>query len=147
MAVMLDGMSKKAVSLSLSPAERATLKARAASCTEAARVVQRARIVLAAAAGRSNVEIAQEVGLVRQAVGRWRERFARERLAGLDDRPRPGKPPTYRDADRLRVIETACNKTPEAETHWSVRTLARATGVGRETVHRLLQQADLKPHR
>jgi len=144
---MLYGMSKQAVSVSLSSAEQRTLQARAASRTAAARVVQRARIVLAAAAGRSNMEIAREVGLVRQAVGRWRERFARERLAGLDDRPRPGKPPVYGDADRLRVIETACTQAPEAETHWSVRTLASATGVGRETVHRLLQQADLKPHR
>jgi transposase len=81
------------------------------------------------------------------SVALWRRRFAEERLAGLEDRPRSGRPTTYTDSDRLRVIETACTKTPEAETHWSVRSLAQVTGVGRETVHRLLQRADLKPHR
>src|SRR3972149_5768425 len=99
---MLYGMSKQAVSVSLSPAEQRTLQARAASRTAAARVVQRAPLGLAAAAGRSNREIAREVGLVRQAVGRWRERFARERLAGLDERSGPGKPPRYGAADRRR---------------------------------------------
>jgi transposase len=77
----------------------------------------------------------------------WRRRFIRERLAGLEDRPRPGKPRQYSEADRLRVIQIACTQKPEAETHWSVRTLAAATGVGRDTVHGILRQADLKPHR
>jgi transposase/transposase-like protein len=80
-------------------------------------------------------------------VGQWRQRFIDERLAGLGDRPRPGKPRQYSNADRLRVIETACTQKPKAETHWSVRTLAQATGVGRDTVHRILRQADLKPRR
>jgi len=80
-------------------------------------------------------------------VVQWRQRFRVERLGGLEDRPRPGKPRQYSDADRLRVVEMACTQKPRAETHWSVRTLAQATGVGRDTVHRILRQADLKPHR
>jgi transposase len=111
------------------------------------RDAQRARIVLAAAEGQSNAAIAEREEVSRVTVGLWRGRFERERLAGLVDQPRSGKPRAYTDADRLRIIETACTQKPEAESHWSVRELARVTGIGRETVHRTLQQANLKPHR
>lgn len=117
------------------------------SRTSSYRQVQRARLVLLAVEGMANTAIAREVGLSRTMVVQWRQRFIHERLAGLEDRPRPGKPRQYSDADRLRVIETACTRKPKAETHWSVRSLAHATGVGRDTVHRILRQADLKPHR
>ena len=127
--------------------ERAVLEVLAVSRTAPYRQVQRARLVLAAAGGKSNQEISHEVGLGWRSVGMWRRRFIRERLTGMEDRPRPGKPRQYTDADRLKVIETACTKKPEAETHWSVRSLAQATGVGRDTVHQILRQADLKPHR
>jgi transposase len=140
-------MSRKAIAIKLTLEERTTLEATAAGRRTAVRDAQRARVILGAAAGRTNEEIAGREGLSRLSVGVWRQRFARERLAGLKDRPRPGKPPAYSDADRLRVIETACTKRPEAETHWSVRSLAGATGVGRATVHRWLRQAQLKPHR
>jgi len=103
--------------------------------------------VLLAAEGMANTAMAQEVGLSRTMVVQWRQRFIDQRLAGLEDRPRPGKPRQYSDADRLRVIETACTQKPNRESHWSVRTLAQATGVGRDTVHRILRQANLKPHR
>lgn len=108
--------------------------------------VQRARLLLGAAAGKTNQAISQETGLGWRSVGMWRRRFVDERLAGLEDRPRPGKPRSYTDADRLKVIETACTQKPDGETHWSVRTLAKATGVGRDTVHQILRQANLKPH-
>ena len=126
--------------------ERAVLEALAVSRTAPYRQVQRARLVLAAAGGKSNQEISHEVGLGWRSVGMWRRRFIRERLTGMEDRPRPGKPRQYTDADRLKVIETACTKKPEAETHWSIRSLAQATGVGRDTVHQILRQAELKPH-
>lgn len=123
------------------------LEALAVSRTAPYRQVQRARLVLGAAAGKTNEAISRETGLGRRSVSIWRQRFVRERSAGLEDRPRPGKPRSYSDVDRLRVVEIACTQKPEAESHWSVRTLAQATGVGRDTVHRILRQADLKPHR
>jgi len=122
------------------------LETLAVSRTAAYRQVQRARLLLGAAAGKTNQAISQETGLGWRSVGMWRRRFINERLAGLEDRPRPGKPRQYSDADRLRVIETACTQKPEGESHWSVRTLAKATGVGRDTVHQILRQANLKPH-
>lgn len=106
--------------------EREVLETLAVSRTAPYRQVQRARLVLAAADGKTNEAISHEVGLGWRSVGMWRRRFIRERLAGLEDWPRPGKPRQYTDADRLRVIETACTRKPEGETHWSVRTLAQA---------------------
>ncbi len=134
------------MSVTLTSEERKTLETLAVSRTAAYRQVQRARLLLGAAAGKTNQTISQEIGLGWRSVGMWRRRFVRERLAGLEDRARPGKPRHYTDADRLRVIETACTRKPEAQTHWSVRTLAEATGVGRDTVHQILRQANLKPH-
>ena len=139
-------MSRKASPVILTPEENKLLQTLAVSRTAPHRQVQRARLVLTAADGKTNQVISEEVGLGWRSVGMWRRRFVRERLAGLADRPRPGKPRHYSEADRLRVIEAACTRKPEAETHWSVRTLAKATGVGRDTVHQILRQADLKPH-
>ncbi len=144
---MLGCISRKAVSIGLTTAEEAILLSRVAMRHASVSAVQRARIVLAARDGETNEAIATRVGLDRRSVALWRRRFENERLTGLEDRPRAGRPTTYSDADRVRVIDTACTKTPEAETHWSVRSLAQATGVGRATVHRLLRRADLKPHR
>lgn len=144
---MLACMSKRAVSISLSAEELQALRRIAAGRRTPVRDAQRARIVLAAAEGHSNEAIAEREGLGRLSVALWRKRFAGERLEGLQDRPRLGKRRVYTESDILRVIETACTQKPEGETHWSVRELARVTGVGRETVHRTLKRADLKPHR
>ena len=144
---MLICMSRKAVAIALTPEEEAILRRRAAMRHAPACTVARARIVLGASAGETNDVLAQRLAMNRHSVALWRQRFAAERLAGLEDRPRSGRPTTYSDADRVQVIETACTKTPSAETHWSVRRLAEATGVSRSTVHRLLRRADLKPHR
>jgi len=95
----------------------------------------------------TNTSIAKEVDLSRGMVVQWRQRFIRDRVAGLVDRPRPGRPRVYTDADRLRVVETACTKKPPGETHWSVRSLAKSTRVGKDTVHQILRANKLKPHR
>ena len=145
--VVCCAMARKAAVVTLSPEERKTLQTWAASRTEPYRKVQRARVVLLAAEGKPNSTLAMEVGLARRMVIQWRRRFIEERLGGLLDRPRSGRPRTYTDADRLRVVETACTKTPPDATHWSVRSLAEATGVGRDVVHQILRQNRLKPHR
>ncbi|CAN5762546.1 hypothetical protein BH18ACT15_BH18ACT15_15890 [soil metagenome] len=76
----------------LSEAERAELEHRTACYTHPHREVQRAKLVLLAAAGRSNVEIGERLGMSREAVGRWRRRFCETRLEGLEDRKRMGRP-------------------------------------------------------
>jgi transposase len=131
----------------LSSEERKVLEAWAASRTEPYRRVQRARALLLAAEGETSTAIAQEVDLTRRMVSQWRQRFAESGLDGLVDQPRSGRPRIYTNDARLRVVETACGETPAGETHWSVRNLAQATGVGRGTVHRILRESRLKPHR
>ena len=140
-------MPRQAIAVVLTPEERKVLERVASSRTESFRKVQRARLVLLAADGMPNVQIAKEVGLSRAMVVQWRQRFVRERMAGLRDRPRPGRPRVYTEEDRLRVVETACTQTPPGETHWSIRSLAKATGVKKDAVHQILRENKLKPHR
>ena len=137
----------KEISIRFASAKKRALGGLSGSRTATYQAVQRALIILLATEGMTNTAIAKEVELSRAMVVQWRQRFIGERVTGLVDRPRPGKPRQYSDADRLRVIETACTQKPVGETHWSVRTLAKATGVGRDTVHQILRQANLKPHR
>jgi transposase len=103
-------------------------------------------VVLAAAQGKATREIAREVGLSAQKVSMWRGRFARERLDGLNDRPRSGRPPAYGHDERVKVFKTACSPPPEGESHWTVRSLAEAVGIGKSQTHAILAEADLKPH-
>lgn len=140
-------MSRRAVPISLSEEERRTLQRRVNSATAAQREVWRSRVILLAAEGKENREIASEVGLSPRSVTLWRKRFAMGRVPALANRPKKRTPIKYTEEDRRRVVETACTQTPEAETHWSVRTLAKATGVGRETVRAILQGSRLRPHR
>ena len=140
-------MSRRAVPLTLIEEERVALQRTVKATTATQREVRRARVVLLAAEGKENQAIAQEVGLSARSVALWRTRFAHERLPALANRPKRRTPIKYTAEDRRRVVEMACTGIPEAETHWSVRTLARATGVGRETVRMVLQEAGLRPHR
>jgi transposase len=105
-------------------------------------------LVLLAAERKSDQTIAHQLGLSHSTVYRWRSRFATERLAGLEERPRRGRPPRYTEANRARVISTVCTEgPPDGATHWTVRSLAQHTGVPRETVHRILRRERLAPHR
>jgi transposase len=108
------------------------------------RLSQRARIVLLAAAGMQNKDIAEQLGVGRVQVSRWRERYAQLRLAGIErDLPR-GAPPTKMDAARL--IELTTQSTPEAATHWSTRKMAAELGVSAASVSRHWRAHGLKPH-
>ena len=108
---------------------------------------QRAEIVLRASDGENNCEIATAVGVTRQTVRTWRERFARHRLDGLDDEPRCGAPRKIGD-DRIEAIVTkTLEERPANATHWSTRGMAKATGVSTSSVHRIWRAFSLQPHR
>src|SRR5207244_7856836 len=79
-------------------------------------------------------------------VGKWRTRFAERRLDGLHDEPRPGKPRTISDRDVERVIAKTLEQTPTDATHWSTRSLARATGMSKSAISRIWRAFGLKPH-
>ena len=88
------------------------------------RLVVRARIVLAAAAGGSNTGIAEKLSISTDTVRTWRGRFITAGMAGLADRNRPGRPPRYGPAVRLRIIATVTAQTPEADSVWTHRLIA-----------------------
>src|SRR5204862_6460479 len=106
----------------------------------------RCRVVLAAAEGRSSIEIADELGCTASTVGRWRVRFAARRLDGLHDEPRPGKPRTISDEQVERVIVKTLEEQPDEATHWSTRSMAAATGMSQSAVSRIWRALGLKPH-
>jgi len=128
----------------LSAAEHAELDKLVRSTLTSVRLAQRARIVLLAAQGHTNKEIAAQLGIGRPQVARWRERYLESGLSGIErDLPR-GAPPRTIDVDKL--IELTTQSTPEARTHWSCRTLAAKMGISADSVMRYWHQHGLKPH-
>ena len=111
------------------------------------RLMQRARIVLLAAEGRENWQIAADLQLDPAKVGRRRKRFALDGLSGIEkDLPRGGRPPTRRTALTRRIVEMTTQRRPSNATHWSVRTLAEELNVSESMVHRVWKANNLKPH-
>jgi transposase len=124
--------------------EHAELTKLVRSKLSSVRLAQRARIVLLAADGMQNKAIAQQLGVGRVQVARWRERYAESRLAGIErDLPR-GAPPAKVDVARL--VELTTQTKPEAATHWSTRTMAAELGVSAASVSRHWRANGLKPH-
>jgi transposase len=107
----------------------------------------RARLILACATGKKNGEVAATFHLTRPTVGKWRSRFIERRLDGLLDEPRPGAPRQITDADVERVITKTLESTPREATHWSTRSMARASGLTQSAVSRIWRAFALQPHR
>jgi transposase len=133
--------------LELSEAERAELEAWSRRRKTAQALALRARIVLRAAAGLSNTAIAAELGIAKHTVGKWRERFARARTDGLLDEPRPGAPRRIGDEQVAALVDRTLATCPAGATHWSLRTMAKATGLSVTTVGRVWRAFGLQPHR
>jgi len=133
--------------LMLVPAERETLEQWSRRPKTAQALAQRARIVLACAAGAMNSEVAAHLRVARQTVGRWRARFLKKRLDGLLDEPRPGAPRKITDAHVERVITMTLESTPRDATHWSTRSMAKACGLSQTAVSRIWRAFVLQPHR
>jgi transposase len=110
-------------------------------------LAQRARIVLAAASGLSNKEIAAKLGVCAATVGTWRNRFAANRLDGLYDEPRPGAPRQIGDDEIASTIRKTLESLPQGATHWSLRRMAKEIGHAPSTVHRIWRAFGLQPHR
>jgi transposase len=133
--------------LKLTEEEDETLKRWARRPTTAQALAQRARIVLACATGKSNTDVAREMYLTKQCIGKWRSRFVSKRLDGLLDEPRPGAPRTISDAKVERTVTLTLESTPTAATHWSIRSMAKQCGLSRSTVQRIWRAFALQPHR
>jgi transposase len=131
----------------LTTEERETLEQWARRPTTAQALAQRARIVLACATDKTNGDIALGAGVTRQTVGRWRTRFARKRLNGLLDEPRPGAPRTIGDAEVERVVRLTLETAPRDATHWSTRAMATRSGLSQSAISRIWRAFALQPHR
>lgn len=136
-----------AVQIVLSEAEREQLESWTRRRTSAQALAQRSRIVLLAADGLKNTEIAQQLAVGRPMVTKWRTRFATERVDGLVDEPRPGQPRTVSDAQVEEVITKTLESAPRDATHWSTRSMAAEVGLTQSAVHRIWRAFGLQPHR
>ena len=133
-----------AAEIILTQQESAELTQQSRSKRTSVRLAQRARIVLLAATGAQNKDIAAQLGIGRVQVSRWRERYAKLRLAGIErDLPR-GAPPAKVDVARL--VELTTQSKPEAATHWSTRKMAAVIGISAASVSRHWRANGLKPH-
>ena len=111
------------------------------------RLMQRAKLVLLAAQGQENQDIAQVLGVTCQLVGRWRSRYVAKGLAGIQkDAPRSGRKPVRRDALAAKIIQVTLHQKPADATHWSTRTLAKELATSDSMVRRVWQANNLKPH-
>jgi transposase len=136
-----------AVAIELSVDERALLESWVRRRTSAQALALRSRIVLAAAEGLTNLQIAERVGVSRPTVTKWRNRFAEHRLDGLTDEPRPGRPRTITDEQVEEVVVRTLETTPKDATHWSTRSMAKQVGVTQNAVLRIWHAYGLQPHR
>jgi transposase len=142
---MLTGRPKKP--LVLTAEERVKLEQWARRPKTAQRLALRSRIVLRCAQGLPNQTVARELRITGATVCKWRERFRAARLEGLADEPRPGAPREITDAQVEDLITRTLESTPPQATHWSTRSMARATKVSRATVSRIWRAFGLQPHR
>jgi transposase len=133
--------------LVLSEAEREQLVAWARRPKSAQALAQRSRIVLACADGQSNVVVAAGERVSEATVGKWRRRFVRDRLDGLVDEPRPGRPRTITDGQVDAVIARTLESEPKDATHWSTRSMASELGLSQTAVSRIWRAFGLQPHR
>ena len=140
-------MARPAVPIDLSPEQEADLRALLRAGSTPQQMAVRARIVLRAAQGASSTQIAGELGTTTQTVGLWRGRFARQGLNGLADAARAGRPRRVDEAAVGRVLAMTLERPPGGESRWSVRAMARATGLSPATVQRIWADNRLKPHR
>jgi transposase-like protein len=134
------------VEITLSAEERATLQRWARRHSSAQALALRSKIVLASADGdRTQAQIAAELGCNPSTVGKWRRRFAAERLDGLVDAPRPGAARSIGDDVIEAVVVETLETAPADATHWSTRGLAAKHGISHTTVREIWHAFGLKP--
>src|SRR5438270_5050443 len=139
-------MSRVALPLQLDAPTRSTLDKLIRSSSTSQSLALRSRIVLAAADGANNQQIAAVLKIPAVTVGKWRRSFAVDGLEGLRDAPRSGRPLKH-DAGTRHKVQTRVCQQPEDQSRWTVRTLAAELGLPPSTVHAILVAAKLQPHR
>jgi putative transposase len=133
--------------LVLSKSEREELLAITRSRSMPQSIATRARIILMAAEGATNTDVAESLGLSRPTVGIWRKRYVAQRLAGLYDEPRPGGPRSIQDEQIATLLRKTLRTKPRDGTHWTCRSIAAETNLSKSTVQRVWKAFGLQPHR
>jgi transposase len=142
---MRTGRPKAA--LTLTEDERQRLESLAHRSQRTPNLARRARIILACAEGKTNDLVARRLRVTPATVCKWRARFVRDRLEGLYDEPRPGAPRKITDHQIEQVIIRTLETKPRGATNWSVRSMARATGLNHMAINRIWRAFGLQPHR
>src|SRR5260370_845792 len=144
---MMRLMPNLGLSIKLSAAERTQLQQWECSHGTPQQVALRCRIVLGALAGEDNVSIAEELEVSRATAQLWRRRVHERGIGEVwQIAPGRGRKPHYDQAKRDRIIEATLLSKPQGMTHWSCRQMAQAQGVSKNTVNRLWQLHNIKPH-
>jgi transposase len=133
--------------LMLSSEERAYLERQVRRRRVARSLSERCRMILRCAQGIPSKAVGAELGVHEHTVGKWRRRFLKDRVEGLLDDPRPGRPRTINDDQIAAVIERTLRSMPADATHWSIRSMAAATGYSHTTIRRIWRAFGLQPHR
>lgn len=142
---MRTGRPKRSLTVKAADQEKLELLARRPKTAQ--RVAMRSKIVLRAAEGLSNQEIARRLGVTGSTVGKWRERYRVRGMEGLADEPRPGTPRKITDAKVEEAVTQTLESLPAAATHWSTRSLAEKVGLSQSAVVRIWHCFGLQPHR
>jgi len=133
--------------LSLTNEELSELQFIARSGKAEKRMVERVQIILCWHNGKSFIETKAALGVSEVIISKWRRRFVKDRLEGLKDAHRSGKPPVFTAAKKASVIQLATKKPGNGYTSWSQRRIAQQVGMSQSKVQQILKQADLKPHK
>src|SRR3984885_5418896 len=144
---VLMAMGRPKAVLVLSPQQREQLESLASSRALPAGRITRARIILLSASGKTNMQIARQMGLTNATVGKWRRRFLEQDVSGLHDHLCPGRPRLISDERVAQLVRKTLDTKPKDGTHWSIRQMARQTRLSKSTVHRIWQAFGLEPHR
>lgn len=134
-------------SLNVTSDERAQLVSLSTSRSLPVALVRRAKAILLTEDGHSDREAAKQLRISQPSVSLWRRRFRDQRIEGLHDELRSGRPRTHSDEAIASLLNTALKQRPKAATHWSVRQLAEETSISRSTVQRYLALFGVQPHR
>ena len=141
------GTGRPLAALVLSDEERSFLEAQVRRHRVARSLSDRCRMILRCADGLGNKAVAAELGMHEHTVGKWRRRFVKNRIEGLSDEPRPGRPRSIADEKVAEVIERTLTSTPADATHWSLRSMAKEAGLSHTSIWRLWGAFGLQPHR
>lgn len=139
-------MGKKSV-VELTPEEEKTLLSWVRSGKTEQRLADRAEIILALSKGKTNAEIASDLETRTARVSKWRRRFSKDRLSGLTDEPRSGKPAKYHLSTEKQILAKLDEPPPEGYASWNGRLLAEALGISKDQVWRVLRKHDISLQR